>query len=461
MKQFPGVPRRAMFLIVSLLLVVLGSMAVQSRPVVETRALEHPSAPPPTIADTIVPPHREPPPPPPPPTPPAPPPPKPATPAAALRASIRGAFSGSTATAKGIYVEVDGLGTVLDVDGSALVVPASLTKLFTGGSAMLRLGNETRFRTEVASYGAIGPDGTLNGPLAVVGGGDPSLSRIELQSLVARIYDAGVRHVAGDLFVDDSRFDRVRDAPGWRSFYFPDDVGTLSAFAVDGNIWRTDPGFYADPAMGNLELFRTLLGESGITVAGSNKLGRPEGTPNATLAMHDSAPLGVLLGDVMKKSENFYAEMILKQLGQSSGTHTTAGGVGVIGSVAQELGVARGSFFDGSGLSIDNRESPIHVVEWLKAMDLSPVRDSFRESLARPCTGAKYLLEKRMCGTPAVGKVNAKTGTLLKTRAVAGYATTASGRKVWFAFMLTGVQSTQRAWEAFDRALVAITSFPR
>lgn len=412
------------------------------------------------VDDTIVPPHREPPPPPPPPPPPEPPPPRPATPAGALRASILEALSGSTAGAQSIHVEVEGLGTVLSTNGSTVGIPASLTKLYTGGAAMLRLGNDARFKTEVLAYGEVA-DGTLNGSLVLVGGGDPALLKADLQGLAAGVA-ASVRQVTGNLYADDSRFDRERTAPGWRSFYFPDDVGTLSALAVDGNVWRTDPGFFADPALGNLGLFRDLLIERGVTVTGQeNIVGRPEGNPAETLVVHSSAPLGSLIVEMMTKSENFYAEMILKELGRSATDPTTAGGVEAIASLTRDLGVAHGRFFDGSGLSIENRESSVNVVEWLKAMDRSPAGNLFRSSLARPCSGSKYLLEKRLCGTPAVGKIQAKTGTLLRSRSVAGYATTASGRKVWFALMLGDVKSNLRAWEAFDRTLVTIATFAR
>jgi D-alanyl-D-alanine carboxypeptidase/D-alanyl-D-alanine-endopeptidase (penicillin-binding protein 4) len=342
-----------------------------------------------------------------------------------------------------------------------MVLPASLTKLYTAGSSMMRLGTDRSFRTEVQSYGQLGLDGTLNGSLVLVGGGDPTLIKIDLQALAAAIYAAGVRNVSGDLYADDSRFDRARGAPGWKSTYFPDDIGSLSALAVDGNVWRTDPAFYADPATGNLELFRALLAEHGVAVAGVNKLGRPDGNSSATLGAHDSAPLGVLLADMLRTSDNFYAELILKELGRTAGGPTSADGAGVLRSAANELGVGHGQFVDGSGLSLDNRESPVNIVEWLKAVERISVGDFLKKSLPTPCSGTKYLLEKRLCGTSAAGKVQAKTGTLAKTRAVAGYTTTASGRKVWMALVLNDVKSTRSAWEAFDRVLIAITSFTR
>lgn len=48
----------------------------------------------------------------------------------------------------------------------------------------------------------------------------------------------------------------------------PNSVGPVSALAVDGNVFRTDPEYLANPAVGNLGAFRSALAVRGVKVAG-------------------------------------------------------------------------------------------------------------------------------------------------------------------------------------------------
>jgi len=68
------------------------------------------------------------------------------------------------------------------------------------------------------------------------------------------------------------------------------------------------------------------------------------------------------------------------------------------------------------------------------AMDRHPEAAAFRDSL--PIAGVDGTLEKRMKGTPAEGRVVAKTGTTGRANALAGYVTTASGERLAFAIVV-------------------------
>ena len=65
-------------------------------------------------------------------------------------------------------------------------------------------------------------------------------------------------------------------------------------------------------------------------------------------------------------------------------------------------------------------------------------------------------LKKRLCGTAAAGRVQAKTGTLSGVRTLAGYTTTARGRVVTFAIQLSGAADGAKALRAIDRAVVLL-----
>jgi D-alanyl-D-alanine carboxypeptidase/D-alanyl-D-alanine-endopeptidase (penicillin-binding protein 4) len=90
--------------------------------------------------------------------------------------------------------------------------PASNTKLVTSAAALVRLGPEFRFTTDVLGDKAI--DRGRVRTLYVKGRGDPSINTERLQGLVADLWHRGLRQV-GDIVLDDSYFDPEPWGPGW------------------------------------------------------------------------------------------------------------------------------------------------------------------------------------------------------------------------------------------------------
>jgi D-alanyl-D-alanine carboxypeptidase/D-alanyl-D-alanine-endopeptidase (penicillin-binding protein 4) len=90
--------------------------------------------------------------------------------------------------------------------------PASNTKLVTSAAALVRLGPEFRFTTDVLGDKSI-ERGRVR-ILYVKGRGDPSINTERLQGLVADLWHRGLRQV-GDIVLDDSYFDPEPWGPGW------------------------------------------------------------------------------------------------------------------------------------------------------------------------------------------------------------------------------------------------------
>lgn len=90
---------------------------------------------------------------------------------------------------------------------------ASLIKLVTAYAALRSLGPAHRWRTE-ALAGAALRDGVLAGELYLRGAGDPSLTVEQLWLLAKQLRAAGLRHIAGDLVLDRSRFAPAPHDPG-------------------------------------------------------------------------------------------------------------------------------------------------------------------------------------------------------------------------------------------------------
>jgi serine-type D-Ala-D-Ala carboxypeptidase/endopeptidase (penicillin-binding protein 4) len=157
-----------------------------------------------------------------------------------------------------------------------------------------------------------------------------------------------------------------------------------------------------------------------------------------------------------KPSDNFFAEMLLKDVGrEATGVGTTAGGARVAAEFARSLG-ARARIVDGSGLSRGNRASPLRVVRLLTAMQARDEFDAWYASL--PIAGRDGTLSSRMNRGAARGRCHAKTGTLSNVSALSGYCEARSGDLYAFSILMNGVypSSARRLQDRMAQALAAV-----
>jgi serine-type D-Ala-D-Ala carboxypeptidase/endopeptidase (penicillin-binding protein 4) len=111
------------------------------------------------------------------------------------------------------------------------------------------------------------------------------------------------------------------------------------------------------------------------------------------------------------KSNNAYANVLLKYLGGSQSVQQALTNLGVD---------AKGyRLQDGSGLSHNNLATPRTLVSTLSAMYHAKGNDVFLASL--PIAGISGTLKNRLRHTTAEGMVRAKTGTLRGVKALSGY----------------------------------------
>jgi D-alanyl-D-alanine carboxypeptidase/D-alanyl-D-alanine-endopeptidase (penicillin-binding protein 4) len=302
-------------------------------------------------------------------------------------------------------------------DGLSLA-PASNEKLATAYGALVALGPDFRIETDVLGRGEL--DGTTwRGSLLLVGRGDPTLSSAGLVSLARQVRAAGIRKVTRGVFGDESFFDTLRTGAGWKSWFYINECPPLSALTVDRGRYygRTSH----DPALAAALLFRDALRRAGVTVTGAG-----HGTQRDTdvpLASVDSPPLSLIVAWMGRVSDNFTAELLLKQLGAANGeVGTSAGGAEVVrGALADaEVPLAGVRLVDGSGLSSLDRLTAGALSTLLRAAwadaDVRPYLVA-----ALPVAGVSGTLADRMRKPPARGNVQAKTGTTSLASALSGY----------------------------------------
>jgi D-alanyl-D-alanine carboxypeptidase/D-alanyl-D-alanine-endopeptidase (penicillin-binding protein 4) len=328
-------------------------------------------------------------------------------------------------------------------------MPASVQKLYTTASALLRLGpSATLDTTAVTSATAlIDGFGVLHGDLVLVGAGDPFFGDTEAATLARAVRAAGVRRIDGAVVGDESRFDVRRSgrAPG----YDPELGGVLSALAYDRGIFRgrarLDAGRFAAAR------FAAQLRALGVRASGTSHAGAAPAAAR-TIAAVASRNVGELARFVNVPSNNFAAEMLLKGLGaRYRGTGSTSAGAGVARDTLDDLGV-RPRIADGSGLSREDRTTPREVVRLLERMDGQDVAKAFRASLAVP--GSTGTVKRRMRHTSAE-RCRVKTGTLRDVSALAGYCATVGGRDIAFAILFNHV-NIAAAQRILDRMAAAI-----
>jgi D-alanyl-D-alanine carboxypeptidase/D-alanyl-D-alanine-endopeptidase (penicillin-binding protein 4) len=351
----------------------------------------------------------------------------------------------------GAYVrDLDGQRTLFSSKPDAPRAPASVEKLYTTAAALMRFGPDGALSTSVAGRGFLDPDGVWRGDLYLRGGGDPTLGRDDLQRLSSAVGQAGILRVDGSILGDESRLDTLRGSYDSGGAYDRDIGGVLGALTLNR-------GFSKDgkPAAHAAEQFAKVLRTDGIRVEGRSGAGTAPADAQE-LATVSSPPMRDLIRFTNVPSDNFLAEMLVKDLGaEFGGAGTTAAGVGVVKGQLAELGLTP-QVVDGSGLSRADRTTPRQVVHLLEAMHGQEIAGAFEGSLA--VAGRTGTIRRRMRGTAAQDRCRAKTGTLIGVSALAGLCESAGGHTIAFAMLMTRT-SLARAHGVQDRVTAAIARY--
>lgn len=302
-------------------------------------------------------------------------------------------------------------------NASRALLPASAEKLAVSFAALRVLGPDFRFHTEVLATGAR-RSRTWDGNLVFVGSGDPTLAIADLDRLARQIARLGIRHLEGRVLGDESHFDARRDAPGWKPSYLGIESRPLSALSVVDLPVRSPNGSAAIAA----HALTAALRRRGVTVSGPPGAGRAS-TNARPLARDASEPLRTLVRKLNRDSDNYVAEIVLKELGSTIAPRgSTAAGAFVVREelAAAEIPLRGVRIADGSGLSGLDRLTVHALVAILRAGDSDPaMRDAFVTSLA--VAGISGTMKERLVRRPTRSRVIAKTGTTNDASALAGF----------------------------------------
>lgn len=377
-------------------------------------------------------------------------------------------------------------------DGAPRVIPASTTKVLTGVAALESLGAQRRFATSVRWL----PE---EQQLVLVGGGDPYLERspqdaegafperADLRTLAEQTATAlaAARETDGavGLGFDDGLFAGPAFNPTWPATY-DDIVSPISALWVDQARQEDGTGFAEDPSLQAARAFAQELRAQGVPVRGAPRReaapAGPEATeqpgesgesgesPSAepeTLAEVESAPVALLVEQMMATSDNQAAEVLAHHVGLAvQGEGSFLAGAASTLEVLRGLGVSGAGdvLFDGSGLSRDNLLAPATIAAAVRLAEEED-RPELRAVLTGlPVAGFSGSLAGRFEDEPAQarGRVRAKTGTLTGVHGLAGVVEDGSGARMTFVMVADRVRDDEQldARLQVDRVAAALAA---
>jgi D-alanyl-D-alanine carboxypeptidase/D-alanyl-D-alanine-endopeptidase (penicillin-binding protein 4) len=386
-----------------------------------------------------------------------------------LTAALRQAMGGLS----GCLLVEDEDQTVFEHDAGSHFVPASSQKLLVGVAALSRLGPDYRFETKVLAARAP-QDGALHDAW-LVGGGDPFLASPEFISYVAtkrrtadlpltpmstladELVAMGVRSIPGGLRTDESRYPPQRSVPTWKPSYVTEgEVGSLGALTVNEGLqaWGPNQKVAADPASSAATALGRLLSDRGVSLPGPTAGGNAPADA-VVIATVRSAPVAQIVAAVLRASDNYAAEMLVKEIDrQAGGPGLTASGTARVLEENARLGVnVEGVHMnDGSGLDTGNRATCRAL---LGALNLSrQAKFSILDS-GLAIAGHTGTLAKRYIGSPAEFRLAAKTGWINGAAAMVGRFAVQPTRR--FALLFNGPFGWPTAAATQDRIVALLT----
>lgn len=365
------------------------------------------------------------------------------------------------------------------------LIPASTTKLLTTETAVHLLGEKFRWMTQLEYSGTIDEAGILHGNLYIVGSGDPSLGTnkagaTSYSALASDFIEAlrtkGIKRVNGDIVLQTAVFktNKMQTLPAnvvWLengSYYLP--VGSTreinpqnekliakqtNPFVESKNYYYISPyikqmvyaekfeGGYLTTKLPEVPAFfantlRTTMVKRGIPVMGKvvSKVTDANPEKRELITNYSSPTLSEIIFYTNQHSDNALAEATLRMVGfQKEGDQTLESGRNVVVEHLKSIGFDTNglTYMDGSGLSRNNLVTPISQVKFLTGLMNEKFYNSYLESL--PVAGQTGTLKKSFFGN-GYGQIFAKTGTLNKVKALAGYLKTTTGKTLVFSLLI-------------------------
>ncbi len=300
------------------------------------------------------------------------------------------------------------------------LTPASIMKSVTLASASEVMDVDKPFVTPVVIDGRV-EGGVLKGNLIIQGSGDPSINSThwpKSENFVTEIVNAlkreKISRIEGNIIIDESSLSGSSIPPTWAQ-------GDLGAYYGTGNHAFN----YADNAKGKQSVqnpdavfmkdLKDAMAKAGMTIGGATL----EGGRRKVILRHKSAPVKEIMRSCMMRSDNMFAESMLRQFGKASGLDgsTPKAAEKEMAFWKDRRAPMEGvKIVDGSGLSRANKVT----ADFMESM-LRFKRNDVEYVSFFPLAGQEGTVRSFLKDTPLDAYIAMKTGSMRGIQCYAGY----------------------------------------
>lgn len=234
-------------------------------------------------------------------------------------------------------------------------------------------------------------------------------------------------------------------------------------FAIKGSI--PDPAYFAALQLDSILVQNNIsMGKPATTMRMLNKEIGADNIERNKIFLTRSVSLSDIISQTNIHSINLFAEHCLIHSGIKLGalpeTNNSTDSVISFWSI-KGMDTQGMTMFDGSGLSHYNAITPRQMVYLLTYMKTkSDYFDVFYNSLA--IAGETGTLKRMFKGSIAEGKLRAKSGTVNRVKAYAGYVTSKSGREIAFSMVVNNFScSSGEARAKLEQLMIALAEFKK
>lgn len=337
------------------------------------------------------------------------------------------------------------------------MLPASTMKCLTAAAALEAGLDTARFETRVYTRGKI-DNGVLNGDLVIAGNGDPTIESGQfpgnssfVNGIVNAVKKAGISSIEGEILVDTSAFPDNGPCDRWELSDVRYEYGA-GLYALNYRDNKIGDKAMESPSEAFGEALENRLLENGIAVCWQTIDTSDE--PMTEILLHRSPRGAEILDNMMTRSDNLFAEGMLRMLapGQSRSS-----------AIARERRLLSGrgidfditDIHDGSGLSRNNRVTARFMADLLEKMADRKGSGVSYVSLF-PLVGKEGTVKSLLKGTSLQGQLALKSGSMNGVHCYAGYKLDSDGKPTHAVVILVNDFFCKRA-EVRD----AIASFLR
>lgn len=405
------------------------------------------------------------------------------------------------------------------------LTPASTMKVLTAEAALIYLGPNYRFSTQLLTDAKTVKNGILQGNLYVVFSGDPTLTTSDLAGLLLALREEQINAIAGNVYIDSTAYDQSFYGPGWlrqdkanaygapisasiinhnvlsthisapvvnkntkrtaKTKYFnrnhrvtmsrasrnpcalrlsngSGDIISINGCVPRGGYTSTVSNVVTDVPEYNRALFKTLLRRLNVSVFGSVTF-RSAPDNLSMIASHQSEPLREMVTVMLKKSDNIIAGALFKKLGQLYSKQPGSWSNGSL-AVSQILSHNAGMGIAGLRILDGSGLSPNNLAtsaQMMQVLDYAYHNSTINTDFVGALPIAGVDGTLKHRMWNVARKVRAKTGTISGVVSLAGYAQ-AADEPLAFVIMINGSRGNSwRYRELEDKIVTALTRYRR